>query len=309
MSEAGSFDAGWLALRGPADAAARSARLTRRLADALVDGGARPARLLDLGAGTGANLRYLAPRLAAAGVAQQAWRLVDYDPDLLAACHGACRAWADRNGWVILNDTEGDDPDGFRVVGDGWQAAVRCERRDLSRAVDTLAVRPGEAVVLTALLDLVSRNWLAGLVRLVDRAGGPLLATLTDDGLLGFAPREPFDRVVARLFEAHQTRDKGFGPALGTGATAVLAALLAQADRAVAVRRSAWALGTDSRTLQAETIRGIAAAAAEQDPSRAGEIDAWLTRRLSEEAAGGLRLLVGHRDLFAQPKPSGGPTP
>lgn len=304
MSEAGSFDADWLALRAPADAAARSARLTRRLAEALVDGGGRPARLVDLAAGTGANLRYLAPRLGAAGVAAQSWRLVDYDPRLLAAGVEACRDWAELGG-LAFSDRTG----GFRIDGNGWHAEAQYACADLSSGLDALTVRPGEGVVLTALLDLVSRDWMAGLVRLVDRAGGPLLATLTDDGLLGFAPREPFDRVVARLFEAHQTRDKGFGPALGTGATAVLAALLAQADRTVAVRRSAWVLGADSHTLQAETIRGIAAAAAEQDPSRAGEIDAWLTRRLSEAAAGRLRLLVGHRDLLSQPKLSGGPTP
>lgn len=296
MREAGSFDADWLALRAPADATARSAALTRRLADALIVQGGRPARLLDLAAGTGANLRFLAPRLAAAGVTAQAWRLVDYDPGLLAACIDACRAWAAGNRWSLREDGAG-----FRIAADGWHAAVRCERGDLSREIDSLPVAPGEAVVTTALLDLVSRDWLRGLVRLVDRAGGPLLATLTDDGLLGFAPRDPLDGSVARLFEGHQRRDKGFGPALGTTATAVLAGLLAQGQRPVAVRRSAWVLDAHAARLQAETIRGIATAAAEQDPSRAAEIGAWLGRRVAQAEAGGLRLVVGHRDLFAQP--------
>ncbi len=48
------FDAAWLALREPHDHAARSASLADRFALAV---GARP-RLTDLGAGTGANLRY-----------------------------------------------------------------------------------------------------------------------------------------------------------------------------------------------------------------------------------------------------------
>lgn len=304
MSEAGSFDAGWLALRGPADAAARSSELTRRFAEAVAAGEQRPARLLDLAAGTGANLRFLAPRLGAAGIAAQAWRLVDYDADLLAACIDACRTWAGRNGWSLH-----DDGAGFRIVADGWQAAVRCERRDLSRGVDTLPVQPGEAVVTTALLDLVSRDWMEGLVRLVDRAGGPLLATLTDDGLLRFAPCDPLDATVAGLFEAHQRRDKGFGTALGTAATAMLSDLLARTACPVAVRHSAWVLGAESRGLQSETIRGIATAAKEQDPSRTAEIETWLARRVSQADAGGLRLVVGHLDLFAQPKPSGGPTP
>lgn len=296
MSEAGGFDAGWLALRAPADAAARSAALTRRFANAVAAGEQRPTPLLDLAAGTGANLRYLAPRLAAAGVSEQTWRLVDYDPDLLAACMDACRTWAVGDGWSLR-----EAGDGFRIVADGWHASVRCVRRDLSRGLDTLPVEPGEAVVTTALLDLVSQDWTEGLVRLLDRTRGPLLATLTDDGLLRFAPSDPLDASVADLFEAHQRRDKGFGPALGTIATATLAGLLARAAWPVAVRRSAWVLGAAFRSLQSETIRGIATAAKEQDPSRTAEIDVWLNRRLSQAEAGGLRLVVGHRDLFAQP--------
>lgn len=53
------FSADWLALRGPADAAARSVELARRFAQALP----RRARIVDLGAGTGAMGRWLAPFL------------------------------------------------------------------------------------------------------------------------------------------------------------------------------------------------------------------------------------------------------
>jgi hypothetical protein len=53
------FSAEWLALRGPADADARSAELARRFARALP----RRARIVDLGAGAGAMGRWLAPFL------------------------------------------------------------------------------------------------------------------------------------------------------------------------------------------------------------------------------------------------------
>ena len=54
------FAPDWLALREPYDHAARSAALADRFAAAV---GATP-HLIDLGCGTGANLRYLAPRIA-----------------------------------------------------------------------------------------------------------------------------------------------------------------------------------------------------------------------------------------------------
>jgi hypothetical protein len=67
--------ADWLALREPADAAARSTELADRLAP-------RPPLLVhDLGSGTGSMARWLAPRLPG----PQHWVLHDRDADLLAA--------------------------------------------------------------------------------------------------------------------------------------------------------------------------------------------------------------------------------
>src|SRR4051812_2033771 len=67
----------WLALRQDADFAARSERLTRRILDRLA--GVQPLRILDLGTGTGSNIRYLAPRLRR----DQHWLAIDKDPRLL----------------------------------------------------------------------------------------------------------------------------------------------------------------------------------------------------------------------------------
>ncbi len=72
------FSADWLALREPVDALARNQELTAQL----IAWRRQPGFLsvLDLGSGTGANLRFLAPWLSD----QQYWRLVDADPILLA---------------------------------------------------------------------------------------------------------------------------------------------------------------------------------------------------------------------------------
>ena len=72
-----SFSADWLALREPADTAARSESLTR-LAGARLSLRGR-VRAIDLACGTGANVRYLAGRLPMSA----AWTLVDHDRALL----------------------------------------------------------------------------------------------------------------------------------------------------------------------------------------------------------------------------------
>src|SRR5258705_10769178 len=75
--------ADWLALREPFDAAARSEALTRALAAALPRD--RPLKAVDLGAGRGSNVRYLASRLPQQ---PQEWLLVDEDARLLACVDG-----------------------------------------------------------------------------------------------------------------------------------------------------------------------------------------------------------------------------
>jgi hypothetical protein len=70
----------WLALREPADAAARSAELAEILARHVT----APLEIHDLGGGTGSMGRWLAPRLPA----PQHWVVHDRDPDLLALAAG-----------------------------------------------------------------------------------------------------------------------------------------------------------------------------------------------------------------------------
>ena len=77
----------WLQLREPADAAARSDRLTRTIADALATG--ETVQVLDLATGTGSNLRYLAPHLPG----RQRWLMVDRDSALLALLPDLMSSW------------------------------------------------------------------------------------------------------------------------------------------------------------------------------------------------------------------------
>ena len=72
-----SFSADWLALREPADTAARSESLTRLAGQRL--GERDRVRAIDLACGTGANVRYLASRLPMPAD----WTLVDHDRALL----------------------------------------------------------------------------------------------------------------------------------------------------------------------------------------------------------------------------------
>lgn len=250
------FSAEWLALREPADAAARSSALAGFVA--------RPGRLLDLGGGTGSNIRYLAPLLPA----PQVWTLVDDDSALMAKA----------------------PPD------------VLTHRADLNRVLDDHELFEGCALVTaSALLDLVSERWLAKLVLRSKAEGAAMLFALNYDGRIVCSPEDPEDALVWKLVNEHQKRDKGFGPALGPDAGARAVQLMTAAGYTVRQQRTDWKLTADMRPMHLELINGWAAAASEIAPASAESIAAWRERRIAHVDAGRCRIVVGHVDVAAVP--------
>ena len=271
------FDADWLALREPADRRARDPRLPERLRAAWERRGW--ARVVDLGSGAGANLRYLAPRLPAG----QGWTLVDHDPRHVDRLR--------------------------RLAAPPGVETVTVLSRDL--AADGLGVVDGaDLVTASALLDLVSEPWLAGLVRrCADAAAGAYFA-LTWDGEVRWmtesavgwrVDRDPDDGLVWSAFNQHQRGDKGFGPALGPTAASCAARLFREAGYRTWLVASDWRLDAGDGRLADRLVEGWAEAAAGLQPETADRVGAWAARRRAGVARGSFRVTVGHRDLLALP--------
>ncbi len=169
----------WLALREPADHAARAEELAADL-DAWT--GTDPLVVRDLGCGTGSMGRWLAPRLTR----PQRWFLHDRDADLArrAAAASPCPATA--------------------VVGD---------------LDDLTDLAPADVVVCSALLDLLRAPDVERLAELTTRAGAAALLTLSVTGEVAFDPADPLDDAVAAAFDAHQRRDGRLGPDAADAAT------------------------------------------------------------------------------------------
>jgi len=130
----------------------------------------------------------------------------------------------------------------------------------------------------------------------VRKAGAVMFFALSVDGRVRWRSPVEEDDAIYRLFEAHQRRDKGFGPALGGDAPASAAAFLAGAGYRVTQARSDWQI-EEVKMLRA-LIDGMATAALEQDPAAQARVEAWRARRMA--AAPSTRLQVGHVDLLAE---------
>lgn len=302
------FSAGWLALREPFDTAARAqawpaldlSAWASRVRGAKTPGDA--CAVVDLACGSGANLRALAPRIGGA----QHWRLLDHDAALLAAVPQAMADWAQQHDYRF--STPRDGAHALRIEGPEFRADVRCERIDLARSLHSLDFTRTDLLTASALLDLVSAEWLQTLLLRACDAGSALLFALSVDGRTAWHPADAQDATVHALFSQHQQGDKGFGPALGTHAVNEACRQLAAAGYAVRQAASDWHIdGAQDAAMYTAMVEGMAHAACAQAPQRGSLVQAWKARRLAGMAHG--RLVVGHAELMALPAEATNPGP
>ncbi|MDB5642237.1 MAG: SAM-dependent methyltransferase [Hyphomicrobiales bacterium] len=275
------FSPDWLALREPADHAARSGDVARDVFTHFA--GKDSMTVADLGCGTGSNLRAMAEHLPA----RQTWRLVDWDRHLLDAARGRLVGWADRA------ETLGVD---MRLLKGDHDITLRLEQADLAQDFERVLERDADLITATAFFDLVSANWIDDFVAVLARRRLPLYAILTYDGHEQWAPPHGRDAPMLAAFHAHQQRDKGFGPAAGPFAAAHLARALEEQGYRVASASSPWRLDEAQRGLMGELARGAANAVAETGLVGESDIASWRAARESAEAC-----VIGHVDLFATP--------
>jgi len=278
----------WLAAREPADFAARSATLVERVRHALAS--SDTVHGLDLGTGTGSNLRYLIDRLPG----RQTWLAADRDARLLEELPTKLKTWADGRGYSMR--TEGRVSS---LRGGRWECDVETRAMDLDR-LDAGLFEGRNLVTASALLDLVSESWLRLLATRCREAGATALFTLTYDGRSSCDPVEPEDDMVRELMNMHQKTDKGLGGrAEGPDAWSVAERVFTEAGYRVECAPSNWSIGPPERAFQRMLIEGWARAAVEIAPERADTIADWLRRRLEHLEAGRSRIVVNHVDMVA----------
>jgi hypothetical protein len=285
------FSADWLSMREPFDAAARAAALVAELRRRVPRGtSAAPFEIVDLGAGAGSNLRYLAPQLGG----EQQWRLVDHDRALLDAAVVATRAWAAARG-AAVSPTSAE----LTLRAADFACRVGGEPRDLvgDDALISLTLPTGGLVTAAALLDLVSRRWLETLAARCKAARAAVCFVLTYDGRTVCTPDEPEDALALDLFNRHQRLDKGFGPALGPAAPVAAEQELAKLGFRVLTQHSDWDIGPQHTAMQHALLDGWLRAALEIAPEHTTPLTAWHRRRRAHVDAGRSRLVVGHVDL------------
>ena len=259
----------WLALREPADAAARARELVERVEKSLPASGRRV--IHDLGCGTGAMGRWLAPLLTG----PQRWVAHDRDGQLLALAAARLPA----------------------AAADGAPVAVEARRTELG-TLDARDLSGATLITASALLDLLTADEISRLAAVCAGAGCPILLTISVVGHVAMAPPAPLDRRVGAAFDAHQRRATERGSLLGPDAVAVAVEEFSKLGAEILVRPSPWQLGPSQAGLIAEWFTGWTAAAFEQEGELSKECEFYTRRRLAQATAGQLTVTVDHADVL-----------
>ena len=265
-----SFSPDWLALREPADHAARSAEAHPR--DARRAAGDRPLRILDLGPAPDRTCGYYRPPV------RRHPAYIEHGLASRRSRSGAARARAARSpasrraAWICPRST-------IAAIFDG---------RDAGHRVST--ARSG----IRALAARARRR--------CAQAGAAALFALSYDGRIVCSPRGSRRRNSLSLVNQHQRTDKGFGPALGPDAADVAARCFADLGYRVQRAPSDWTLTPDVRRASTAADRRLGAGR-RRNRRRHGcrAIDAWRDRRLAHVAAGWSAIIVGHEDIAGWP--------
>jgi SAM-dependent methyltransferase len=273
------FDASWLDLREPADHRSRNEELARMLTRHL--GGRASIDVLDLGCGTGSNLRATAPLLGP----EQNWTLIDYDAGLLDAAVTRLAQWA--GDWQRRNDT-------LILKKGGRTITVRFRRADLVGDFETVFATSADLITASALFDLASGDFIAEVAAEVVRRRATFYTVLTYNGVQRWTPKHPADAEMAAAFRAHQVTDKGFGPSAGPMAPELLGAAFDAAGYQLSEADSTWRLDEGDEALIAQLVPGFVSAVRETEQVPEPRILDWL--KPSRTGA-----LVGHIDTLAMP--------
>lgn len=273
------FSPEWLALREPVDHRSRHAGLAGVMVGRI---NATPEpRIVDLGCGTGSNLRATALLLGP----RQSWTLVDYDPRLLTTARDRLAGWAD------CAAAEGD---ALVLEKAGKRIEVRFRQADLVRDLGVALGESPNLVTASALFDLCSVDFIQRFAGEVASRKATFFTVLTYDGVQTWTPANPADAAMRAAFVAHQKTDKGFGASAGPDAPAALRAAFEANGYTVREGDSPWVLEEPDRALIKDLAEGFAGAVAETDRVAASTIADW--RAIRRTGA-----VVGHTDTLALP--------
>jgi hypothetical protein len=275
-----SFSPEWLKLREPADHRARNPVVFAAVLKHITP--LSSLNIMDIGCGTGSNLRGMALNLPQT---LQNWCLVDYDATLLTAAKAELQAWAD---WSK------QERDMLHLKKGHKDLYIRFIQADLTQDLEHLLALKPDLLTAAAFFDLCAESFIERLAKACAAHKTPLYTILTYDGVEEWLPPHALDIRRLNGFLKHQNTDKGFGAAMGATANlGLLNAFKAQGMHTLTAK-SPWHIQQDEAAFLHALAQGAAQAVVETGDLTEQEAQDWVTHHKTAQ-----KVNIGHDDFFA----------
>lgn len=190
----------WLNLRYDADCQSRNQRVQEQVLGQLKED---TIRILDIGAGTGSNIRYLLTKLTNP---KQQWILLDQEEDLLQNV---------KHHLAILADLQHQSDAKFAFHYEGREISVEFLVGDLFSSKVEAYMKSSDLIVANAFFDLLSKSQLSSFMSMLKANEQLLLATINYTGTTFSVHHSKQDDIWIERYHQHMKRPSLSGSSTG----------------------------------------------------------------------------------------------
>ena len=243
-------------------------------------------KIVDLGAGTGANCIYFAERLTTS----QKWILIEQDSKLCREAHQRISTHFQQNGWSCVED----DARVFARKG-GRQVHVEIINQSFFDLESIITPQKVDLVMAAAVFDLLQEEEFRQLANAIFNCA-PALFTTMNYTTMKFIPEAENDDYYIRLYEAHMQRNGG----MGADCTQQMHDVFLEMDLQIELGKSQWQLVPTASRMHYFLLGFMEEAIGEMLENSATEQAAlknWLATKRNHPA---LSVEVNHFDLLVR---------
>ncbi len=279
----------WLELRIPYDSKARNLNVEASCQQYLKNH--KRLKIVDLGAGTGANCRYYLSKISQ----EQEWFLVEHNPELLEIAFSRLESWALKNGYKSKSQN-------LRLVLENQVHKVTIHGTvgsilELDKLIDLETL---DLAVANAVFDLFSEEQFQTVLECLKNYQLSFLTTINYTGM-SFIPQTDEDLCFISYYHQHMQRHQHFGRGMGPNCGSKMWEAMKRLGMKRLKGESMWKISSSDPVFinlllgfMEESIPEIL-----EEANLQHQLHSWLAKKQQMITQNYLNCYVAHQDFFA----------
>ncbi|MEG4344957.1 SAM-dependent methyltransferase [Microcoleus sp. A003_D6] len=278
----------WLELRIPYDTIARNPVVEASCQQYLKKH--KHLRIVDLGAGTGANCRYYLSKFSQ----DQEWFLVEQNQELLEIAFASLASWAVKNGY--------DSKSQFlrlNLENQVHKITIQGIVGSILELENLINLETINLVVANAVFDLFSKQQFQIFLKYLNKYQLPIVTTLNYTGM-NFTPQTDEDAGFIKYYDRHMQRPQDFGRGMGSDCGAFMWEAMQGIGMKGLQGESPWEISGSDRIFLQLLLGFMEASIPEiiEEESLQQKFKSWLSQKQQMIAQKQLSCNVAHQDFW-----------